>query len=39
MGTAFGYFPVFISNSVILVAGGFLISRNRRLNPGAHGVP
>jgi len=28
LGTAFGFFPVFISNSVMLVAGGFLLRRN-----------
>ena len=28
MGTAFGFFPVFISNSTMLVAGGLLMRRN-----------
>ena len=28
VGTAFGYFPVFVSNSAMLVAGGFLMRRN-----------
>ena len=28
IGTAFGYFPVFISNSVMLVVGGLLMRRN-----------
>jgi MFS family permease len=28
IGTVFGYFPVFISNSVMLVAGGLLMRRN-----------
>lgn len=28
VGTVFGYFPVFISNSAILVAGGLLMHRN-----------
>ena len=29
LGTAFGYFPVFIVNSVMLFGGGFLLRRNR----------
>ena len=28
LGTAFGYFPVFVSNSAMLVAGGLLMRRN-----------
>jgi hypothetical protein len=28
VGTIFGYFPVFISNSAMLVAGGLLMRRN-----------
>lgn len=28
IGTAFGYFPVFISNSMMLVVGGLLVRRN-----------
>jgi len=28
LGTAFGYFPVFLSNSAMLVAGGLLMRRN-----------
>lgn len=28
VGTAFGYMPVFVSNSAMLVAGGFLMRRN-----------
>jgi hypothetical protein len=35
LGTAFGFFPVFISNSAMLVAGGFLMRRNRLPDPGA----
>jgi MFS family permease len=34
IGTAFGYFPVFISNSAMLVAGGLLMRRNITPNPG-----
>lgn len=34
LGTAFGYFPVFVSNSVMLVAGGFLMRRNITPDPG-----
>ncbi|MBA4423546.1 MAG: MFS transporter [Syntrophus sp. (in: bacteria)] len=34
VGTAFGYFPVFISNSALLVAGGFLMRRNITPAPG-----
>jgi MFS family permease len=33
VGTAFGFFPVFLLNSAMLVAGGFMIRRNRSLNP------
>jgi MFS family permease len=33
IGTAFGYFPVFISNSTMLVASGFLMRRN--ITPGS----
>ncbi len=29
IGTAFGYFPVFFSNTAILVAGGLVMRRNR----------
>ena len=32
IGTVFGYFPVFISNSAMLVAGGFLMRRNIKLD-------
>jgi hypothetical protein len=28
VGTAFGFYPVFVSNSAMLVAGGFLMRRN-----------
>lgn len=31
IGTAFGFYPVFISNSAMLVAGGLLMRRNRAL--------
>jgi MFS family permease len=34
LGMAFGYFPVFVSNSAMLVAGGFLMRRNITLDPG-----
>jgi predicted MFS family arabinose efflux permease len=34
LGTAFGFFPVFLCNSLILVAGGFLMRRNRPPDPG-----
>jgi MFS family permease len=34
LGTAFGFFPVFLSNSAILVSGGFLMRRNRPVDPG-----
>lgn len=34
LGTAFGYFPVFVSNSAMLVAGGLLMRRNVTPNPG-----
>jgi MFS family permease len=34
LGTAFGYFPVFVSNSAMLVAGGFLMRRNITPDPG-----
>jgi len=29
VGTAFGFYPVFMSNSAMLMAGGFLMRRNR----------
>jgi len=35
VGTAFGFFPVFVSNSAMLVAGGFLMRRNNAPQPGA----
>jgi len=35
VGTAFGYFPVFVSNSAMLVAGGFLMRRNSARRSGA----
>ncbi len=35
IGTVFGYFPVFISNSVMLVAAGFLMRRNVKPDPGS----
>jgi hypothetical protein len=28
VGTAFGFYPVFVSNSAMLVAGGFLMRRS-----------
>lgn len=31
MGSAFGFFPVFVSNSAMLVAGGVLMCRNKAL--------
>jgi MFS family permease len=34
LGTAFGYFPVFVSNSAMLVAGGLLMRRNITSDPG-----
>ncbi len=34
LGTAFGFFPVFISNSALLVAGGFLMRRNNAARSG-----
>jgi MFS family permease len=34
LGTMFGYFPVFISNSAMLVAGGLLMRRNITPDPG-----
>jgi MFS family permease len=34
IGTVLGYFPVFISNSVMLVAGGLLMRRNIPPDPG-----
>lgn len=34
LGTAFGYFPVFVSNSAMLVAGGLLMRRNVTPDPG-----
>lgn len=34
IGSAFGFYPVFISNSAMLVAGGLLMRRNR--TPGKH---
>ena len=33
LGTAFGYFPVFVSNSAMLVAGGLLMRRNITPDP------
>lgn len=33
IGAVFGYFPVFISNSAMLVVGGFLMRRNIKLDP------
>jgi MFS family permease len=35
LGAAFGFFPVFLSNSAMLVAGGFIMRRSRPLDPGA----
>jgi MFS family permease len=35
VGTAFGFFPVFVSNSAMLVAGGFLMRRNNAPRSGA----
>jgi hypothetical protein len=35
LGMAFGYFPVFFSNSAILIASGFLIRMNRQQVPDA----
>lgn len=35
MGMAFGFFPVFLSNSAMLVAGGFLMHRNKPPVPGS----
>ncbi|HYC46266.1 MAG TPA: MFS transporter [Burkholderiales bacterium] len=34
LGTAFGYVPVFVSNSALLVAGGVLMSKARIAVPG-----
>jgi MFS family permease len=34
LGTAFGYFPVFVSDSAMLVAGGLLMRRNITPDPG-----
>lgn len=34
VGMVFGYFPVFISNSAMLVAGGLLMRRNITPDPG-----
>lgn len=34
IGMVFGYFPVFISNSLMLVAGGLLMRRNITPDPG-----
>jgi predicted MFS family arabinose efflux permease len=35
MGSVFGFYPVFLSNAAILVAGGFIMRRNRPPEPGA----
>ena len=35
LGATFGFFPVFLSNSLILVTGGYMISRSRIPKPGA----
>jgi predicted MFS family arabinose efflux permease len=35
IGTVFGFYPVFISNSAMLVAGGFLMRKNRALTSGS----
>jgi predicted MFS family arabinose efflux permease len=35
VGTAFGFFPVFASNSAMLIAGGFLMRRNNTPQSGA----
>ncbi|MDO9228041.1 MAG: MFS transporter [Syntrophales bacterium] len=35
LGTAFGFFPVFVSNSAMLVAGGFLMRRNNAPRSGS----
>jgi MFS family permease len=35
LGAAFGFFPVFISNSVMLVVGGFMMRRSRLPDPGS----
>jgi len=35
VGAVFGYFPVFISNSAILIAGGLLMYRNITPDPGS----
>jgi predicted MFS family arabinose efflux permease len=35
LGAAFGFFPVFLTNSAILVAGGIIMRRNRPPDPGA----
>ena len=34
IGTVFGYFPVFISNSAMLIAGSLLMRRSFTSNPG-----
>jgi len=34
VGTVFGFFPVFLSNSAMLVAGGFLMRRNSAIRSG-----
>lgn len=34
VGTVFGFFPVFVSNSAMLVAGGFLMRRNNAPRSG-----
>jgi MFS family permease len=34
MGAAFGVFPVFLSNSAMLVAGGFIMRKSRPQDPG-----
>ena len=36
MGAAFGFFPVFISNSVLLVAGGALMRWSSARDSGDH---
>lgn len=35
VGTAFGFYPVFVSNSAMLAAGGFLLRRNNAPRSGA----
>lgn len=39
LGEALGFFPVFISNSVLLVAGGALMRRGSARNSGDHKAP